>query len=117
MRELGSTSLLELAQSAEIIAVAKIAKVVEIDGNRVGDAVVLSSILGATIGQHVTIAGYKTWVCDTTQISQGECALFFLNRRDNRPKEWAALQDSPEPRQSPLLPWRQSVPSWQHERY
>lgn len=95
MRELRPTSLLELAKSADIIAVAKVTRVVEVDGNRVGEAVVLVPVIGVKEGQHLTIAGYKTWVCDATGIVQGECALFFLNRKDNRPQLWPALQPSP----------------------
>jgi hypothetical protein len=94
MRELRPAHFEDLAKSADIIAVAKVTRVVEIDGNRVGEAVVLVPVVGVKEGQHLTIAGYKTWMCDATGIVQGECALFFLNRKDNRPQLWPALQHS-----------------------
>lgn len=94
MRELRPTSLPELVKDAEIIALAKVTRVVEVDGNRVGEAIVLMPVIGVKEGQHLMIAGYKTWMCDATGIVQGECALFFLNRKDNRPQLWSALQPS-----------------------
>lgn len=94
MRELRPTHFEELVKSADIIAVAKVTRLVEIDGNRVGEAVVLVPIVGVQEGQHLTIAGYITWHCDTTRLAQGECALFFLNRKDTRPQLWPALQNS-----------------------
>ena len=117
MRELRPTHFDELVKSADIIAVAKVTRVVEIDDNRIGEAVVLVPVVGVKEGQHLTIAGYKTWMCDATGIVQGECALFFLNRKDNRPSDWAALQDTPEPSLSAVIPLRQSISSWQRERY
>jgi hypothetical protein len=96
MRELRPPRFEDLARSADIIAVVKMTRVVEVDGNRVGEAVVLLPIVGVTEGQHLTIAGYITWQCDATRLAQGECALFFLNRKDNRPQLlWPALQHSP----------------------
>nr|WP_309696513.1 hypothetical protein [Armatimonas sp.] len=109
MRELGPTSLPELVKDAEVIALAKVERLHEIGGEwfeykkkkiwlpgaKVGEAIVLRSLRGAKIGQRIAIAGYITWICDATELSTGELAIFFLTRTDQRSGELSPQKSNP----------------------
>jgi len=79
--EVAPTTLEKMTGRADAIAVARVDRIISVNGVRVALAAVFLPLKELPVGQRFAFIAQPTWACDDSTARQGEIVLLFLTRR------------------------------------